>query len=214
MENKLFRKGKPYIDTNPFRKDSNSYKFWDLASPNPHDGMSKPISMKKCIKAGLPPFKNGGGWARNDSGLGKYYDVKKHKVGGNSTSITSVQLNGYKEEWFNPKITKEVRDHFKDHPCVVLGTTSNPEIDHKDGRKEDYALHDTQTIDDFQPMHKSTNDAKREFCNKCKDSGIRFDATTLGFPTSHTFGDIEYHGTCMGCYWYDPQQFIKDMYEC
>ena len=209
MENKeLFKNGKPYITKNPFKKGYSKI-FWDLANPNPHDGMSKPISMKKCMKAELPPFGNGASWARGDSGLGRYYNVVRHKKGGGSTSVESVQLMGYNQEWFNPKISKEVRDYYKDAPCVMSGTLANIEIDHKDGRKEDNALHDTQTVDDFQPLHKSMNIRKREVCTKCKDSGLRFDAKVLGFNISTSEGDLNYHGTCVGCFWYDPIAFRK-----
>lgn len=44
----------------------------------------------------------------------------------------------------------------------------------------------TQTLEDFQPLSKPANDAKRQFCKECKRTGIRYDAKQLGYTVSFT----------------------------
>jgi hypothetical protein len=48
--------------------------------------------------------------------------------------------------------------------------TSKPEIDHKNGWKNDLSVMNpkTQKLEDFQPLSKSANDAKRQHCKECK----------------------------------------------
>ncbi len=36
---------------------------------------------------------------------------------------------------------------------------------------------------------------------------IRFDARVLGYSVAQWIGGQEYHGSCIGCYWYDPFEF-------
>jgi hypothetical protein len=64
-----------------------------------------------------------------------------------------------------------------------------------------------QTPKDFQPLSKAANNAKREHCKKCKESGVRFDAKNIGYPVSQYKGNTKYQGTCVGCYWYSPSDF-------
>ncbi len=64
---------------------------------------------------------------------------------------------------------------------VAILKTLNIEVDHKDGRKDDLRVSDSnaQTFDDFQALCKACNDKKRQICKKCKESGYRFDATKI-----------------------------------
>ena len=132
--------------------------------------------------------------------------IKKGK--GNRT--THVELQGYAEVSKQKPIPIGIRREITAKRCVVLGT-SKPECDHKDGRVDDPRFSDVNqvTMDDFQPLSKAANDAKRQHCKNCRNSGIRFDAKRLGYPVSQVIGGEAYIDTCEGCYWYDPLFFNK-----
>ena len=63
--------------------------------------------------------------------------------------------------------------------------------------------------DDFQPLSKTANNAKRQHCKICRETGKRFDATRLGYSVKQYKGNQKYEGSCIGCYWYDPLMFNK-----
>ena len=106
-------------------------------------------------------------------------------------------------------IRSDIKKIIEKQPCVVLGTTSDTQVDHKDGRKIDPRVLNlkTQRLDDFQPLHKTANMKKREVCAKCTKTNQRFDARSLGYPIAYTEGRSQYEGTCKGCFWYDPKTF-------
>lgn len=94
--------------------------------------------------------------------------------------------------------------------------TSNPEADHKNGMKnEDRVMrNEDQRLEDFQPLSKAANDAKRQYCKECMRTGIRYDAKKLGYPMSYYKGAAEHHNdpnACEGYYWYDPLEFKKHL---
>lgn len=73
-----------------------------------------------------------------------------------------------------------------------------------------------QHLSDFQPLSKAANDAKRQFCKECKQTGIRYDAKQLGYPMSYYKGSARHNGeenACVGCFWYDPLEFRKHLTE-
>ena len=107
------------------------------------------------------------------------------------------------------KISYDIKKHYESYNCVVLGVGSDIQIDHKDGRKDDFGMPETQSINDFQPMHRNANTAKRQHCKVCKETNIRFDAKILGYKVSQWIGLKEYTGNCIGCYWFDPLEFNK-----
>lgn len=99
----------------------------------------------------------------------------------------------------------------------VRGTSENTkiEVDHKDGRKDDWRVSNPQTqdINDFQPLCKAANDVKRQICKECKQKDIRWDATNiLGNPYPFYKGDEHYTNElgCIGCYQYDPVAYRKE----
>ena len=110
-------------------------------------------------------------------------------------------------------IRSDIKRKLEKMSCVLLGTTSETQVDHKDGRKIDPRVLNikTQLIDDFQPLHKTANIKKREVCIKCSKTNKRFDARTLGFRKSFTEGGVQYEGTCKGCFWFDPKAFRSGM---
>lgn len=88
------------------------------------------------------------------------------------------------------------------------------EIDHKNGRKNDLRVSntDTQLLEDFQPLCKAANDAKRQICKNCKETNKRWSAKNiLGNPYDFYQGDENYSEElgCVGCYQYDPVEYRK-----
>lgn len=153
---------------------------------------------------------NGGSWCRdNGSWLGSRYNIQREKQGG---AIVYIRLHGYKKLPYRKPIPQSVRDALNDQPCAVLGT-AQVEIDHKDGRQDDPRLTDAAlvTVEDFQPLSKSVNNAKRQHCKECRDTGQRFDARRLGYRVGQVKGNGKYRGTCVGCYRYDPQAFNREV---
>ena len=124
----------------------------------------------------------------------------------------AVELHGHKKQPIEKPIPAHIKAQIVAQRCVVL-YTSNPECDHKDGRRDDPRLSDASrvTIDDFQPLSKAANNAKRQHCRECRETGRRFDARQLGFAVAQTKGNGAYRGSCVGCYWYDVRQFRGDV---
>jgi len=87
------------------------------------------------------------------------------------------------------------------------------ECDHKDGRydSETYSNVSNQDTNDFQPLHRNVNLSKRTHCNNCITSNKRYDARKLGYIIGWYNGDESYKGSCVGCYWYDPYIFNREI---
>lgn len=175
--------------------------------PPDENGWTKIVTLDELLVIN-PKFKSNNGcqWARKGSMLDRTYNLIRFQakdMGGKGNRVVAFQLQGFKEKIENHSIPAEVRQAFKGLPCVVLGVvTSDMEIDHKNGKYDS----ENYTIDDFQPMTKAVNDAKREHCKRCNSSNCRFDAKTLGYPISFIEGDFN-TPSCPGCYWYDPVAF-------
>ena len=185
-------------------KNSRINKFLKLAKPDPESGYSKPVPINILEANGLG-FGNGGSWCRDDSSLGKIYNIERIKQG---NRIIAVQLNGKRKNPIGKNIPTEIRKQIHKQRCKVLGT-SKPECDHKDGRRDDPRLNDPElvTIEDFQPLSKAANNAKKQHCKNCRETNKRFDAKQLGYSVSQWAGNGRYMGSCVGCYWYDPFNF-------
>lgn len=192
--------------------------FLKLAQPD-ENGVSRWVSVSEFVGeyADLK-FGNGASWARKESTLAKRYIVEFDKSISTGNGIDRVRTNGF-NNGNNGDYSQHIRSDIKREICsrryVVLGT-SNPECDHKNGRKnEDRVMkNEEQKLSDFQPLSKAANDAKRQYCKECKQTGIRFDAKKLGYPMSYYKGGAAHNGTengCEGCYWYDPLEFKKHL---
>lgn len=191
--------------------------FLQLAQPD-ENGISRWVYATEFVDeyADLK-FGNGASWARKEATLAKKYviEVDKSLTAGNG--IDRLRLNGIKTDNYSQHIRADIRKAIKARRCVVLGT-SNPEVDHKNGMKnEDRVMkNEEQRLDDFQPLSKAANDAKRQYCKDCRKSGKRFDAKLLGYPMSFYAGIAAHNnqpGDCIGCYWYDPLEFKKHLTE-
>jgi len=195
-----------------FKEGTKNFLYLELAQPD-ELGFGRQVSVEEFVgKYESLKFGNGADWARNDGTLAKHYNIRRHKRS-RGNKVTHVELQGYRKV---PVLQKPIPDKFRRiiraQDCVILGT-SNPECDHKDGRLDDPRLSDVNriTLDDFQPLSKAANDAKRQHCVECRETNQRFDAKRLGYMVSQVRGNGEYNGTCIGCYWHDPVFFNKEV---
>lgn len=154
--------------------------------------------------------RNGCDWARVDSSyIAKKYDIKLNKEDRRVEEI--VVLGPRTTPAIDRRISADVRKALKGGRCAILDTGGNTEIDHKNGRYDYPALAD-QTPKDFQNLSKAANDAKRQHCKQCRNSGCRYDARRMGYSAGWIEGD-EKTQDCKGCYWYDPIAFNKAISE-
>lgn len=189
--------------------------FLRLAKPN-KNGKSRWVYVSEFVgEYSALTFGNGASWARKESSLAKKYKVEFYKNDTPGNSIDRIRVNGFNDEEYTQHIRTDIKKEIKKQRCVVLGT-SNPEVDHKNGMKNDDRVmkNHNQMLSDFQPLSKAANDAKRQFCKECKRTGIRYDAKKLGYPISYYQGKAEHNGeknACVGCYWYDPIEFKRNL---
>lgn len=194
--------------------------FLELAKPN-EKGFSRWVDVTEFIgKYTELQLGNGGSWCRKNSILARNYIVEFNKAKTKGNSIDSIRLNGFNsDDSFKQVIRKDIKDFYKTQNCVMLGINGSSEntkieIDHKDGRKEDLRVSNSQTqkFEDFQPLCKAANDVKRQICKRCKETNKRWDAKNIkGNPYSFYDGDENYTNElgCKGCYQYDPVEYIK-----
>lgn len=197
------------MDPRAIRLGGQAALFEELAQPD-HRGVSRKVYLWELTGeyAELNNFGNGGSWCRSDGSLGRKYVIQRHK-GGPRGSIDAVQLMGFNDRPLNVQTPDALRRQVTaGKRCVVLAVGSNLEADHKDGAK---GVPRRLVAEDYQPMTKAANDAKRNHCNRCQDTGERFDATQLGYSVGWTVGGLNYIGTCVGCFWHDPVAFNAEI---
>lgn len=191
--------------------------FIKLAQPN-ESGVSRWVSVSEFVgEYASLTFGNGASWARKESTLAKKFIIEFDKSITPGNGIDRIRLNGLNDGDYSQHIRADIKRIIRAQRCVVLGT-SHPEIDHKNGMKnEDRVMkNEDQRLEDFQPLSKAANDAKRQYCKECRQTGIRYDAKKLGYPMSYYQGGAEHHfeeDACIGCYWYDPIEFKKHLQE-
>ena len=184
--------------------------FLELAQPDSL-GFSRPVPVSEFTGPYVRlQFGNGGDWIRQDGSLAKRFNIRRHPEG--KGRITHVELQGFRKVVIQKPIPEGIRKEVTSGRCAVLSTGS-PQCDHKDGRLDDPRLSDVNqvTIADFQPLSRAANDAKRQHCLECRDTGNRFDAKRLGYAVGQVRGDGRYNGTCIGCYWHDPMFFNQEV---
>lgn len=200
------------------RKKTKIELFEELAEID-ENGCSRWVSVKEFVGryAELQLF-NGAGWSRDDGPFGKKYQVERDRSRTPGNRVDALRTVGFAiDSARTAYIDPEIKSIIKSKRCVVLGT-SNPEVDHKNGMKNENRVMQNidQRLSDFQPLSKAANDAKRQFCKECRASGKRFDATKLGYPMSFYQGGPYHHNeedACVGCYWYDPLEFKRHLQE-
>ena len=194
--------------------------FLQLAQPN-ENGVSRWVKATEFVGEYKElQLGNGGSWCRASSSLAKKYNVEFDKTLTAGNSIDAVRLNGFNtQKTFSQNIRSDIKEFYRNQNCVMLGvqgTSENTkiEIDHKDGRKDDWRVSDvkTQKLEDFQPLCKAANDAKRQICKRCKETDKRWNAKNLkGNPYPFYEGDENYTEElgCVGCYQFDPVEYRK-----
>ena len=196
--------------------------FLELAQPN-ENGISRWVNTSEFVgRYSSLELLNGLSWGRRSSTLAKKYNVETDKSITTGNKIDRIRLNGLNTchtSTHTQSIRSDIKQEISKQRCVILGTNRScdhkTEVDHKDGRKDDSRVMNTstQTIEDFQPLSKPANDAKRQFCKECKETNLRYDAKRLGYTISFTKGNINYDEEigCIGCFWYDPVAFRKEL---
>ncbi len=191
--------------------------FIKLAQPN-ENGVSRWVDISEFVgEYACLTFGNGASWARKESMLARKYVIEFDKSITPGNGIDRIRLNGLNNGDYSQHIRADIKRIIRAQRCVVLGT-SNPEVDHKNGMKnEDRVMrNEDQRLEDFQPLSKAANDAKRQYCKECRRTGIRYDAKKLGYPMSYYKGGATHNNeenACEGCYWYDPIEFKKHLTE-
>lgn len=189
--------------------------FIKLAQPN-ENGVSRWVDISEFVgEYACLTFGNGASWARKESMLARKYIIEFDKSITPGNGIDRIRLNGLNNGDYSQHIRADIKRTIKAQRCVVLGT-SNPEVDHKNGMKnEDRVMrNEDQRLEDFQPLSKAANDAKRQYCKECRRTGIRYDAKKLGYPMSYYKGGATHNNeenACEGCYWYDPIEFKRHL---
>jgi DNA-binding protein YbaB len=194
--------------------------FLELAQPN-SKGVSRWVDVTEFKgKYSVLELLNGLSWGRKSSSLAKKYIVETDKTKTSGVKIDRIRLNGFNtKKTFNQNIRKDIKDFYKDKKCVMLGINGKSEntkveIDHKAGRKDDPRVSNikTQSLDDFQPLSKAANDAKRQICKRCKETNKRWNAKNLkGNPFEFYVGDENFTKElgCKGCYQFDPVEYRR-----
>lgn len=197
------------------RKKTKIELFEELAGID-ENGCSRWVNVEefKGEYAGLQLL-NGAGWSRDDGPFGKKYLIERDKsiTPGNKTD--AIRTVGFNNGDYSQYIRADIRKIIQNQRCVVLGT-SKPEVDHKNGMKNESRVmrNENQQLSDFQPLSKAANDAKRQYCKECIKTGIRYDARQLGYPMAYYKGVAQHNNeenACEGCYWYDPIEFKKHL---
>jgi len=196
--------------------------FLELAKPN-ENGISRWVDTSEFVgKYSSLELLNGLSWGRRSSALARKYNLETDKSITAGNKIDRIRLNGFNTchtSSHTQSIRSDIKREISKQRCVVLGTNRScdhkTEVDHKDGRKDDGRVMNTSTqkLEDFQPLSKPANDAKRQFCKECKETGNRYDAKKLGYTVSFTYGKLTYEEEigCKGCFWFDPVAFRQEL---
>lgn len=194
-------------------------ELWEQLAQPDEKGVTRWVSVDEFVGEyqGLQLL-NGAGWSRDDGPFGRKYIVERDKTRTPGNKTDAIRTVGFfTDNSYTAYIDPAIKKVIQARKCVILGT-SNPEVDHKNGMKnEDRVMqNENQKLSDFQPLSKAANDAKRQFCKECKASGIRYDAKKLGYPISYYAGEAQHNNeedACIGCYWYDPLEFKRHLKE-
>lgn len=211
-----------FIDTDRFKDEYVSLTFGNGGSWCRSDGTFGKKNKVMTIKAnGL--YVIFPSWKPTESEQvqieSKIVEIKGKSMKGNK--IVSIGYFGQVNtaQIGSRSISENIKKFFKDHVCVHCGTSTNIEIDHKNGLMNDPRVMNTKTqkVNDFQPLCKHCNDVKRQTIKKMKETGIRHKASSIpilsGYDIDYITGDETFDVadpyTMVGTYWYDPVLFMK-----
>ena len=196
--------------------------FIELAQPD-ENWVSRWVSVNEFVdRYSVLRFRNWRDRCRENSTIAKQYilEIDKSQTPWNSVDRIKLSWKRREEITTTQSIRPDIIREISSRRCVILWThyscDHRTEVDHKNWRKNDPRVMNlqTQTIDDFQPLSKPANDAKRQFCKECKRTGIRYDATQLWYTVSYTEWDENYNENiwCKWCFWYDPVAFRQKLF--
>jgi hypothetical protein len=189
-----------------FKPDSIVSKIEKLMSPDAKTGVSEWFHVDFLSpELGIYITGNGCSHLRSDGPLGKKYIIERVYGKNNRREVEKVRFAGYKQRLVYNTPSRKEAQLIKQSGCALCGTHTRVEVDHKHGRSK--AIND---ISDYQALCYHCNKVKRERCKVCKETGIRFDAKTLGYPISYTKGNRYYDASvngCEGCFLYDLVSF-------
>ncbi len=103
--------------------------FLELAQPDEINGVSRWVSVKEFVgKYSTLALGNGGSWCRASSTLCKKYQVGMDKTQSKGNSIDAIRLNGFKKESsFKQSIRSDIKAHYQNKRCVMLGIKGKSE---------------------------------------------------------------------------------------
>ena len=105
------------------------------------------------------------------------------------------------------RIRSDIRKVISKQPCIITGSTSSVEVDHRAGNK-DHPLHihtddvEQQSLEDFMPLNQAINKIKREACKNCVATGQRPER-----PPFLGGGEMKPGEGCFGCFWMQPELY-------
>ncbi len=191
--------------------------FFEISKTDRQTGWGKKIHISE-FKGKIEITNNGVQWIRPSAGPEK---IKAWPETGKGNRRVWFQAQGFHlQNKEDRPISSKILKIVKKKRCVVTllkpSKENQIECDHKNGRYNDERIKklDTQTVDDFQPLHESMNKKKREACKKCTNTGTRFDAKEFGYKKSYIKGNKKHDGTingCEGCFWYDVLEFRSNL---
>ena len=197
---------------NPFKQGSQAYAAFEIIERMvgiSDKGVSGWVDLEQFDadlyhSTGKKSSGNGNTLIQNDRGLGaKFYVEKDKPIAKSSKQFTEFRLAGTKEE--TQKIHRKTIS--ASGRCVFCGRSSNLHADHKNGRHTGIEDHEYQTL------CQSCKTLKRERCRACAETGVRFDARSIGYNINWLSGDSLYnprHG-CLGCMWFDVEEFRRQL---
>ena len=205
---------------NPFKKDSKAYKFLELANPD-EKWFSREVKITEFVgNYSNLKFWNWADWARTSSSFCRTFNVEFIKSNEVWKPTIAIKLNWFKEKDNKTQhIRYDIKKEISGKRCIILWTNRScdhkTEVDHKDWRKKDDLVMNpkTQKLEDFQPLSKPANDAKRQFCKECAKTWLRYNAKQLWYTVSFVEWTEKYDEKlwCKWCFWYDPIAFRQKL---
>lgn len=134
--------------------------------------------------------------------------------------IQYLKLHGFApESYLTYDIRNDIKEYYKDKPCVSCGSNHDIECDHKNGLYNDPRVlnKNTQNLSDFQPLCSHCNKQKRETINYSKKHHKRYGATKIphlkpfgiDFTSGNQWFTPDDINAMVGTYWYDPVEFME-----
>lgn len=172
------------------------------------------LLKKGCKQNELCMFQssNGISYLRRDSVICRKYIVDR-TYNKSTGALIGFKLVGFNKTQFVSRhipqaIRKAVLSKYG-FKCILCGSQQKLEVDHKNGRYS----HKTDKTEDFQILCKSCNDKKRERCNKCRETGCRYNVqkeiSPILYKSAFTCGSGKYNEKmgCKGCFLFDIEDF-------